>query len=75
MEVFLTYLIGIVDPLKHCLVMIGVFSFLIAFFNPNLYVGKVRFLRGVILIFSIFVLSYLIPDSQTCVAMLNAMKP
>ena len=73
MEVFLTYLIGNAESLQKCFFFMGFFLLPLM---PVFYYAFERkgFFIWVSLIVFFFVLSCIIPDSQTCVAMLNAMK-
>ena len=73
MEVFLTYLIGNAESLQKCFFFMG--FFLISLMPLiNSFFGTKGFFILLLSIVFFFVLSYSIPDSQTCVAMLNAMK-
>ena len=73
MEVFLTYLIGNAESLQKCFFFMGFFLMSIM---PVFYYAFERNGRFIWVLFIIFcfILSCIIPDSQTCVAMLNAMK-
>lgn len=73
MEVFLTYLIGNAESLQKCFFFMG-FFLLSLMFVINYAFGTKGFFILVSIIVFFFILSYSIPDSQTCVAMLNAMK-
>lgn len=73
MEVFLTYMIGNAESLQKCFFFMGFFLIsLMPVFNYAF--GRKGFFIWVSFIIFCFILSYSIPDSQTCVAMLNAMK-
>lgn len=73
MEVFLTYLIGNAESLQKCFFFMG--FFLISIMPVFYYAfGHKGFFIWVSFIIFCFILSCIIPDSQTCVAMLNAMK-
>ena len=73
MEVFLTYLIGNAESLQKCFFFIGVFLISLMIMPEPPFERKDFFILVSIIVF-FFILSNLIPDSQTCVAMLNAMK-
>ena len=73
MEVFLTYLIGNAESLRTCFFFMGFFLISLMFVN-QFTLDRKGFFIWVSIIAFFFILSYLIPDSQTCVAMLNAMK-
>ena len=78
MEVFLTYLIGNAVALQKCFFFMGFFfmGFFLLPLMPVFYYAFERkgFFIWVSFIIFCFILSCTIPDSQTCVAMLNTMK-
>ena len=73
MEVFLTYLIGNAESLRTCFFFIGVFLISLMLMVEPAFERKNFFILVSIIVF-FFILSNLIPDSETCVEMLNAMK-
>ena len=73
MEVVLTYLIGNAVALQRGFFYMGLFLISLMFVN-QFTLDRKGFFIWVSLIFFCFILSFLIPDSHTCVAMLNAMK-
>lgn len=73
MEIFLTYLIGNAESLQKCFFFMGFFLISLMFVVEPAFERKDFFILVSIGVFC-FILSCIIPDSQTCVAMLNAMK-
>lgn len=73
MEVFLTYMIGNAESLQKCFFFMGFFLLSLMFVTNYVFGPKGFFILVSIIVFC-FIMSCSIPDSQTCVAMLNAMK-